>query len=313
MDKLTKAVQQILLMVRTIFVLLSSADHYLDYAIAGCNRYMDTELLRTFLELEKTRHFGRAADNLYLTQAAVSSRIRQLEGLLGAPLFTRYRNNISLTLAGERLKPHAQSVLAIWGRAMQEAALAEDRSMQLAIGGAPNVWDTLLQRQLHIIHQQLPELVLRAEALPRELCTQHLLSRQLDLAVLFDPPKIEELKVDPLMEITLCLVGAEDTGAVERNYVQVDWGTSFGIHLGRLNKVLPPPVLSTSTARIALDFILDNGGAAFLPLDMVDDLLRGGQLACSSQFDPIKRPVYAVYLKQGEKRETIDDVLSRIR
>ena len=33
---------------------------------------MDTDLLRTFIEVSKTRHFGRAAENLYLTQSAVS-------------------------------------------------------------------------------------------------------------------------------------------------------------------------------------------------------------------------------------------------
>ncbi|WP_082880488.1 MULTISPECIES: LysR family transcriptional regulator [unclassified Oleiphilus] len=39
---------------------------------------MDIELLRTFLEVKNTRHFGKAAENLYLTQAAVSARIKQL-------------------------------------------------------------------------------------------------------------------------------------------------------------------------------------------------------------------------------------------
>ena len=33
---------------------------------------VDTELLKTFLEVSKTRHFGRAAESLYLTQSAVS-------------------------------------------------------------------------------------------------------------------------------------------------------------------------------------------------------------------------------------------------
>lgn len=44
---------------------------------------MDTELLKTFLEVSRTRHFGRAAESLYLTQSAVSFRIRQLENQLG--------------------------------------------------------------------------------------------------------------------------------------------------------------------------------------------------------------------------------------
>ena len=70
---------------------------------------MDTELLKTFMEVSRTRHFGRAAENLYLTQSAVSFRVRQLEGLLGVELFSRQRNNIRLTPAGEKLLPLAES------------------------------------------------------------------------------------------------------------------------------------------------------------------------------------------------------------
>ncbi|CAK8739831.1 HTH-type transcriptional regulator HdfR [Sodalis praecaptivus] len=66
---------------------------------------MDTELLKTFLEVSRTRHFGRAAEALYLTQSAVSFRIRQLETQLGVSLFTRYRNNIRLTAAGNACCP----------------------------------------------------------------------------------------------------------------------------------------------------------------------------------------------------------------
>ena len=48
---------------------------------------MDLELPRTFLEVNRTRHFGQAADALCVTQAAVSARTKQLEGLLGVSLF----------------------------------------------------------------------------------------------------------------------------------------------------------------------------------------------------------------------------------
>ena len=51
---------------------------------------MDTELLKTFLEVSRTRHFGRAAESLYLTQSAVSFRIRQLENQLGVNLFIHF-------------------------------------------------------------------------------------------------------------------------------------------------------------------------------------------------------------------------------
>lgn len=72
---------------------------------------MNIALLKTFLEVSKTRHFGRAAELLYLTQSAVSFRIKQLESKLGVTLLHRHRNNIHLTPAGERLIPYANNLL----------------------------------------------------------------------------------------------------------------------------------------------------------------------------------------------------------
>lgn len=83
---------------------------------------MDTELLKTFLEVSRTRHFGRAAEALYLTQSAVSFRIRQLENQLGVNLFTRHRNNIRLTTAGEKLLPYAETLMNTWQAARKEVA-----------------------------------------------------------------------------------------------------------------------------------------------------------------------------------------------
>ena len=55
---------------------------------------MDIGLLKAFIEVYRTRHFGNAAKNLFISQSAVSARIRQLEDELGIRLFTRDRNNI---------------------------------------------------------------------------------------------------------------------------------------------------------------------------------------------------------------------------
>lgn len=84
---------------------------------------MDTELLKTFLEVSRTRHFGRAAEALYLTQSAVSFRIRQLENQLGVNLFTRHRNNIRLTTAGEKLLPYAETLMNTWQAARKEVRI----------------------------------------------------------------------------------------------------------------------------------------------------------------------------------------------
>ena len=112
---------------------------------------MDTELLKTFMEVSRTRHFGRAAENLYLTQSAVSFRIRQLEGLLGVELFSRQRNNIQLTAAGEKLMPLAETSVRLEQRIRQEIATVDGQSQQFTLGATPNLWDALLQSRLNSI------------------------------------------------------------------------------------------------------------------------------------------------------------------
>ncbi len=108
---------------------------------------MDTELLKTFLEVQKTRHFGKAAENLYLTQSAVSFRIRQLEQSLGVALFTRFRNNIQLTSAGELLLPHARAVIQAMIAAKQQLLLQSGRPV-------PSQW--YIANELAFLLQQLP-------------------------------------------------------------------------------------------------------------------------------------------------------------
>jgi DNA-binding transcriptional LysR family regulator len=95
---------------------------------------VDTELLRTFLEVQKTRHFGKAAEQLFLTQSAVSFRIRQLEQQLGVVLFHRHRNNIQLTSAGEQLVNPAEQILRQVQQARQQLLPHQQRQEYFRLG-----------------------------------------------------------------------------------------------------------------------------------------------------------------------------------
>ncbi|MEV4258685.1 LysR family transcriptional regulator, partial [Spirillospora sp. NPDC049652] len=50
---------------------------------------VDVPGLRAFVAAAEEMHFGRAAQRLFLTQQALSQRVRRLEAVLGAPLFER--------------------------------------------------------------------------------------------------------------------------------------------------------------------------------------------------------------------------------
>ena len=72
---------------------------------------MDTQSLKAFLAVAGQHSFSEAAEQLHLTQSAVSKRIQQLESQLGTPLFDRHNRTVSLTEAGHALLPRAQAIL----------------------------------------------------------------------------------------------------------------------------------------------------------------------------------------------------------
>ncbi|MEN3158096.1 HTH-type transcriptional regulator HdfR [Alkalimonas sp. NCh-2] len=278
---------------------------------------MDTELLKTFLEVHRTRHFGKAAENLFLTQSAVSFRIRQLEQHLGVALFSRYRNNIQLTTAGERLLPHAEAMLVTLQRARQDVAITDDQQLQLAIASTASIWDGYLLSRFNALRDQLPTFSWRAESLEREQMIRSLLERQLDLALLFDPPKTDDLMVELHTELRLIpVIRSNDKptkAAMQSNYILVDWGTVFQIKHADILDENTKVAVRTNHAGLALSRLLQQGGAAYLPETMVQHLLELGQLQQVVDAPSIQRNLYSAYLKTTDSVSSIQQVLSGLK
>ena len=275
---------------------------------------MDIDLLKTFLEVYRTRHFGRTAENLYLTQSAVSARIRLLEETLGAPLFTRTRNDIQLTPAGTRLLKYAESILNAWNRARQDAALGDEDTVSLAIGASYSLWDILLQDWTHTIFRELPRVALQAEAHGPEVLVRRLHDRALDIAFMFEPPQMAEFEAREVALIKLIMVAdrakLEAREAVGRGYIMADWGTSFAIAHARHFPDIPPPAVRMGLGRMALAFLLGNGGATYLAEQMANEYLQSGRLYRVEDAPVIDRHVHAVYPLASERKALLEQVLS---
>ncbi|MBL7495715.1 LysR family transcriptional regulator [Frankia sp. CNm7] len=82
--------------------------------------------LRYFVAVAEELHFTRAAEQLFVSQPALSKQIRLLERQLGVALFERDRRAVRLSDAGAVLLPHARRVLAAWNDA--DGALARHRA-----------------------------------------------------------------------------------------------------------------------------------------------------------------------------------------
>ncbi|MFK4540742.1 DNA-binding transcriptional LysR family regulator [Streptomyces tendae] len=79
---------------------------------------MDTEAVRSFVRAAELGQLRHAADELGVTQQAVSKRIAALERSLGVRLFTRTARGVEPTLDGQAFLPHARSVVAHADRAV---------------------------------------------------------------------------------------------------------------------------------------------------------------------------------------------------
>lgn len=79
----------------------------------------DIEGLRAFVVTAEELHFGRAGQRLFISQQALSKRIRRLERALAVPLFERTTRAVGLTEAGQRLLPHAVEAVSAFDRAVR--------------------------------------------------------------------------------------------------------------------------------------------------------------------------------------------------
>jgi len=278
---------------------------------------MDIQILRTFLELDRTRHFGKAAEALFVTQSAVSARIRLLEETLGVALFIRRRNEIRLTGAGERLKRHAETIVAAWQRALTDAALDEEHKLALSVGGLHTLWDCLLQGWIHSLHKHRPDIALQAEAHGPEVLNKKLADGGLDVAFLFDPAHMEQLVVSEVASIPLVMVTSRPVSdahaALKDGYIQVEWGTAFSTVFARHFPDASLPTIRMSIAHAALAFLLDCGGSSYLPEQLVAEHLKAGRLYKVSDAPIIDRRVYAVYQGHGDRRGFVEEALGYLK
>ncbi|MEO5333378.1 MAG: LysR family transcriptional regulator [Magnetococcus sp. YQC-5] len=263
---------------------------------------MDLDLLRTFLEVHRTRHFGRASSSLFITQSAISTRIKQLEEILGVTLFTRKRNDIQLTPAGQRFLPSAESLLAAWEEA-RKAIHGSDATLPiLTIGALPILWETLLPKWVTTLRQEDPTMTLCCSSHDAESLPNKLLDGAVDIGILLDIPKNKAFVIREMEPMPLILVSSRPDVTTEEAiqevygpHILVDWGRTFlEDHASWFSK-RPQPGLQTDQSQLAYEWLLNQGGTAWLSFGQVESDLTTGRLFPVQDAATRHLTVYAVH------------------
>lgn len=265
---------------------------------------MDIRVFETFITVAENRHFGRAAEQLYLTQAAVSARIKQLESFYETPLFIREKNNLKLTLAGKSLLTYAQILIEKIEQSKAAVNIASEQKSAFNIAATPNIWDAYLSNRVHDIDDMFDGVVIGTEISVREAIQRKLDIRTLDIALLTDPLKESEFKNDLIGYFSISLVGSEPCFRPNiDNYIFVDWGITYAKEHANTHQVYPTH--RTSTAMIALELILAKGGFAYLPSELIAEHITNGVLYLIDTPIQIKRSIYLVSRKESSKQDMI--------
>ncbi|MEH7414037.1 LysR family transcriptional regulator [Neobacillus drentensis] len=155
---------------------------------------MEIKQLQFFIEVTRTGSFTSAAENLFITQPALSRTIKSLEDELGTKLFVRTRKKLILTDAGRVLKKHALKI----EEQLQQLDEEMDKMLMLKKGhiriGLPTVTNsTFFSKLLASFHQEYPEVTFQLEEDGSKPIEQKIINGLLDFGIVFLPDKNESI------------------------------------------------------------------------------------------------------------------------
>jgi LysR family positive regulator for ilvC len=171
---------------------------------------MDTRLLKQFVTLAETLHFGRASDICHVSPSALSRRIRQLETDVGARLFERDNRSVELTSAGQRFLGYARDSLAQWdafrNELMAEAGeLRGEVSMYCSVTASYSFLFDLLSE----FRRQHPRIEIKLHTGDPEDAVRRVIAGEEDIAIGARPARLQAgLAFKPIATTPLVFIAA---------------------------------------------------------------------------------------------------------
>jgi len=194
--------------------------------------------LHIFETVAQEGSFSRAAEQLYLTQPAVSQHIQTLEANLGVQLFRRGRRGIKLTSSGEILIDYTRCLLRLAEETRQAVTQVDqlDQPQQVNIGASPGVGIYLLPNWIRSFYHRHPNLTVTLKTAPTPAIIEAILTNEIKFGIVEGELHNQPLDWVPLWEEEIVIVVAAnhpwqnqktvDTAALNRqNFVVREKGS----------------------------------------------------------------------------------------
>jgi LysR family transcriptional regulator, nitrogen assimilation regulatory protein len=278
---------------------------------------MDVSQLRTLIHVAELGSLSKAADRLRIAQPALSRQIRLLEQELGVRLFIRHGRGMIVTQEGQDVLRHALRVMA---ELEEIRAVVSDRNAPLrghvSIGMPPTASDILSEPLVSAFGEAHPEATLRIVSAYTGYLLDWMHRGELDAAILYDPKSARTLRIQPLLEETLFLIGPPGSGlSLERpvEFTELENQRlllpSRGHGLRKLvdsyaeEAGIPLKIKVEADSYSTLKALVRSGhGVTVLPLAPIHEELKAGRLDAASLINPI--PVRRLIMSYPTDRPT---------
>ena len=181
---------------------------------------MELDQLRHFLKVAEHSNFTRAAEDIALSQPALSRSVGRLEAELGQPLFERQTRSVSLTDAGHLLLERARQILLLVD---DTKALFNDdgQTGRIRVASIPTIAPYFLPERLKRFHRDFPE----ANVVVHEDTTENLLKKLndglVDVMIAAFPIEARYLQIEKLFDEELLLVTAKENPLAKRKSIHL--------------------------------------------------------------------------------------------
>jgi DNA-binding transcriptional LysR family regulator len=289
---------------------------------------MDTRQLQAFCAVVEKKSFSQAAEQLGVTQPAVSLQVRSLEQRLGQSLLDRSGRRVEPTEAGRRLYRSAQRMLALEEQLLDEVGTDDGRlTGTLAIGASTGPGAHLVPLLLCEFQREHPDLHVALSIWDTQTVIDRVVDRQLELGVVGALRRHRSLEFEPLVrdEIVLAVPPGHDAaggtisldqlkeetlivmqeGAGVRQVVEEELRRA-GLRLRGIEPKLELGLQESIKSAVAAGY-----GVAFISRTAIEGELAAGRLA-AAQVEGVEpaRQIYIVRARGRSATRAADAFLS---
>ncbi|MEP3232743.1 MAG: LysR family transcriptional regulator [Hyphomicrobiales bacterium] len=264
---------------------------------------MQLNELRTFLAIIETGSLIKASEQLNVTQSTVTARLKSLEAEIGQSLINRQKSGVSLTAAGVRFQRYASTITNLWRQARQETSLPDALSSVCNIGCHPDLWPALGQEVFNYIRKEVPQVALSIWQGSSRDMRGWLDDGLVDFAITHSPSVAQEQEIVRSIDDQLILVSTERDSPItfDPKYFFVEAGEAFGREHAATFADANTSRISFGSATLGLEYLLSEGGSAYLPLRLARPYIDKGEIHILEAAPTFERGAYLIVNKTAAK------------